>query len=113
MIPPELSSRKVKQVIAGHQISIALTEGGDLRVGQPNLISIPVPKDKQGTFTKVVANTTLAAAITGNNELVILSSRETPFSYILPRSKAASAMSTSPNARRRGYHRRPDLRLGR
>ncbi|HOR80781.1 MAG TPA: ABC transporter permease subunit [Sphaerochaeta sp.] len=83
MIPPELSSRKVKQVIAGHQISIALTEGGEIYVwGNSNLISIPVPKDKQGTFTKVVANTTLAAAITGNNELVILSSRETPFSYI-------------------------------
>lgn len=83
MIPLELSIKKVKQVLAGHQISIALTEGGEIYVwGNSNLISIPVPAEKQGSFTKVVANTSLAVALTNTNEVVVLSSRETPFSYV-------------------------------
>ncbi len=83
MIPAQLNSKKAKQVIAGHQISLALTESGEVFVwGNTNLITIPVPQEKQGTFTKIAANTTLAVALTNKNEVVVFSSKETPFSYI-------------------------------
>jgi peptide/nickel transport system permease protein len=84
-IPPLVSGQRVKQVLAGHQISMALTESGSISVwGNTNLITIPVPADRQGTFTKMVANTTLALATTKAGEVVVLSSKETPFSYVPP-----------------------------
>lgn len=83
MIPSQLESHRVKQVLAGHQISFALTEDGFIYVwGNTNLISIPVPSQHQGTFSKLVANTTLAMAIKQNGEVVVLSSKETTFSNI-------------------------------
>ena len=82
-LPTQLSRERTVQVLAGHQISMALTEGGNIYVwGNTNLITIPVPAERQGTFTKMVANTTLALALTTGGEVVVLSSKETPFSYI-------------------------------
>lgn len=83
MLPVELSRQKTVQVLAGHQISMALTEEGNIYVwGNTNLITIPVPGERQGTFAKMVANTTLAMALTKGGEVVVLSSKETPFSYV-------------------------------
>lgn len=82
-IPAELNSQRVAQVLAGHQISLALTEQGFIHVwGNTNLITIPVPSEYQGTFSKLVANTTLGMAVTRGGEVVVLSSKETSFSYI-------------------------------
>ena len=81
-VPMEVSMASIKQVIAGHQVSIALDNSGKMYVwGNLNIVNITVG-DAQGTLDKVVLNTTTALGITKDRNVVVLSQRETPFSYI-------------------------------
>lgn len=81
-VPMEVSMTNIKQVIAGHQVSIALDYSGKMYVwGNLNIVNIS-PGDAQGTLDKVVLNTTTALGITKSRNVVVLSQRETPFSYI-------------------------------
>ena len=81
-VPMEVSMASIKQVIAGHQVSIALDNSGKMYVwGNLNIVNITVG-DAQGTLDKVVLNTTTAIGITKDRNVVVLSQREPPFSYI-------------------------------
>lgn len=81
-VPMEVSMANIKQVTAGHQVSIALDHSGKMYVwGNLNIVNIS-PGDAQGKLDKVVVNTTTALGITKDRNVVVLSQRETPFSYI-------------------------------
>ncbi len=81
-IPEAATRTPIKQVVAGHQLSFALAENGTLYIwGNENITRVSV-RAEQGNIDKVVLNTTTALAITKDDRVVALSTRETPFNYI-------------------------------
>ena len=82
-IPPELTGRMdIRQILAGHQISMVLTGDGRLTYwGNENLISLRV-QEVQGQVEKVILNTTTGLVLLRNGRIAALTTKSTPFSAI-------------------------------
>ena len=82
-VPESVQGRSdIKQIEAGYQISMVVTEGGELFVwGNENLISIETGK-VQGNVEKIVSNTTTALALTKDRQVVSLSAKESTFDAV-------------------------------
>lgn len=81
-VPMDVSMARIKQVVAGHQVSLALDYNGKMHVwGNLNIVNISAGEE-QGNLDKVILNTTTALGITKDKRVVVLTQRETPFSYI-------------------------------
>lgn len=72
----------IKQILAGYQISIVVTEDGHLYYwGNDNIISIR-PSDYQGQIDKAAVSTTTVVILTKDKRVAALSNKDTPFSRI-------------------------------
>ena len=81
-IPPETEGKNIVQMEAGHQISTALDDKGNLYVwGNENFISI-IPGEYQGRIKQYALNITTALAILDDGSVVCLTNKEVPFSYV-------------------------------
>ncbi len=82
-VPMELSGMvDVKQILAGYQISFAVSEDGELYWwGNENIIDVS-PGDHQGHIEKIAANSTTVIALLDDGTVAALSSKETLFSKI-------------------------------
>lgn len=72
----------IKQILAGYQISLVVTEDGKLYYwGNENIISVN-PGDYQGKIDKAAVSTSTVVVLTKDKKVAVLSDKETPVTKI-------------------------------
>lgn len=79
----EAAPQPIKQISAGYQISLVLTESGRLyNWGSAYLMNISVPSEVQGNIAKFDDNTNIVMALTNDGEVVPLSNKASSFTNV-------------------------------